>query len=57
MLDKIKTIFTIPDLKRRILFTVALLVIVRMGAHIPVPGVDGAALAQAFQNLQNSLFG
>ena len=57
MLDKIKTIFTIPDLKRRILFTVALLVIVRMGAHIPVPGVDGESLASAFQNLQNSLFG
>jgi len=57
MLDKIKTIFTIPDLKRRILFTVALLIIVRMGAHIPVPGVDGEALARAFQNLQNSLFG
>jgi len=57
MLDKLKTIFTIPDLKRRILFTVALLIIVRMGAHIPVPGVDGEALARAFQNMQNSLFG
>ena len=54
MLDKLKTIFTIPDLKRRILFTVALLIIVRMGAHIPVPGVDGEALARAFQNMQNS---
>ncbi len=57
MFDKIKTIFTIPDLKRRILFTVSLLVIVRMGAHIPVPGVDGEALARAFNDMQNSLFG
>lgn len=49
--------FVIPDLRRRILFTIGVLIVVRMGAHIPIPGVNGEALAGAFTNLQNSLFG
>ncbi|SVC57451.1 uncharacterized protein METZ01_LOCUS310305, partial [marine metagenome] len=31
--------FVIPDLRRRILFTIGVLIVVRMGAHIPIPGV------------------
>ena len=57
MIDKIQSIFIIPELRRRILFTIGILIIVRVGAHIPIPGVDGEALAGAFTNLQNSLFG
>ena len=57
MIDKFKSVFVIPELRKRILFTVSILIIVRMGAHIPIPGVDGEALAGAFTNLQNSLFG
>ena len=57
MIDKIQSIFVIPDLRRRILFTIGVLIVVRMGAHIPIPGVNGEALAGAFTNLQNSLFG
>ena len=57
MIDKIQSMFVIPDLRRRILFTISVLIVVRMGAHIPIPGVNGEALAGAFTNLQNSLFG
>mgnify|MGYP001184078129 CR=1 FL=1 len=57
MIEKFKNIFTIPELKKRILFTVAILVVVRIGAHIPIPGVDSEALGAAVQNLQNTLFG
>ena len=57
MIDKIQSIFVIPDLRRRILFTIGVLIVVRMGAHIPIPGINGEALAGAFTNLQNSLFG
>ena len=57
MIDRIQSIFIIPELRRRILFTLSLLIVVRVGAHIPIPGVDGEALAGAFTNMQNSLFG
>ena len=57
MIDKIKSIFSIPELRFRILFTLGILIIVRVGAHIPIPGVNGEALAGAFSNFQNSLFG
>jgi len=59
MIDKIRNIFNIPELRRRILFTFGVLIIVRVGAHIPLPGVNGDALRAAFENLQsqNTLFG
>ncbi len=57
MIDKIKNIFTIPELRQRILFTVGVLVIVRIGAHIPIPGVNGEALTGAFSDMKNTLFG
>jgi preprotein translocase subunit SecY len=57
MIDKIKNIFTIPELRERILFTIGVLVIVRIGAHIPIPGVNGEALSGAFADMKNTLFG
>ncbi len=44
----------IPDLRRRLLFTAFMLVLYRLGAHLPVPGVDVRALQQLFQQ-QGSL--
>ncbi len=44
--------FKLPDLRRRILFTVAILVAYRFAAHVPVPGVDADALKQIFQGNQ-----
>ena len=57
MIDKIQSVFIIPELRQRISFTMLLLIVVRVGAHIPIPGVDGQALANAFGSLENSLFG
>ena len=45
----------VPDLRAKILFTLAMLVVFRFVAHVPVPGVDAQALAQAFQ--QQALLG
>ncbi|TLS65537.1 preprotein translocase subunit SecY [Mariprofundus erugo] len=47
----------IPELKSRILFTLGMLIVYRVGAHIPVPGIDAAALAQFFSQAQGSLLG
>jgi preprotein translocase subunit SecY len=57
MINKIQSIFVIPELRSRIFFTLSLLIVVRVGAHIPIPGVNGEALAGAFTSLENSLFG
>lgn len=48
MLGSFGDAFRLPDLKRRILFTLGVLFIFRLGAHIPTPGVDTAAMAQLF---------
>jgi len=57
VIDRIKNIFLIPELRTRIFFTLGLLVVVRIGVHIPIPGVNGEALQAAMQGYQNTLFG
>ena len=57
MIEKIRTIFSIPDLRSKIFYTLSILIVVRVGAHIPIPGVDAIALAGAFERLQDTLFG
>ncbi len=47
----------IPELRRRILFTIGMLAIYRIGCHIPVPGVNTETLSKFFQSKQNTLFG
>jgi len=47
----------IPELKARILFVLGMLIIYRVGAHIPVPGIDAHVLAQFFSQAQGSLLG
>ena len=53
MLEKFFNIFRIPDLRKRVFFTFAMLAVYRLGAWIPTPGVDTAKLAVLF-NAQNS---
>ncbi|MEA1939270.1 MAG: preprotein translocase subunit SecY [Candidatus Caldatribacteriota bacterium] len=48
MFEKIGNLFKIPGLRKRIYFTVAMVVIVRFGSHLPLPGVDKTALANLF---------
>jgi len=57
MLQKFQNIFKIPELKRRILFTLLVFVIYRVGGHIPVPGIDARALGEFLKAQQNTLFG
>ncbi|MFN3535392.1 MAG: preprotein translocase subunit SecY, partial [Desulfatiglandales bacterium] len=45
MVTGFQNIPKVPELKRRILFTLAMLIVYRLGCHIPTPGIDGAALA------------
>src|SRR5664279_5634059 len=55
--DAIANIFRIPDLRKRVLFTLGLLAVYRIGAQIPTPGIDSAQLARFFQQNQGSLLG
>ena len=55
MLETLRGAFRIPDLRRRILFTLAMLVVFRLAAHIPVPGVNRAAISQLISG--GTLFG
>ena len=57
MIEKLRTIFQVPELRRRILFTLAMFVVYRIGEHMPTPGVNAAALAGAFRSQANTLFG
>src|SRR5438105_2705265 len=57
MLEKFRNIFQVPELKRRILFTLGLFVVYRLGEHVPTPGVNARALAGAFESQRGTLFG
>ncbi|MFQ6102950.1 MAG: preprotein translocase subunit SecY [Candidatus Glassbacteria bacterium] len=52
-----QNLFKIPELKRKILFTVFILVIYRIGGHIPVPGINVQALGDFFARSRGTLFG
>ena len=53
----VENLARVPELKKKLLWTFALLAVYRMGIHIPIPGVDSAALAEFFAQAQNTLFG
>ena len=57
MLEKLANIFRIPDLRKRILFTLGLLAVYRLGGHIPTPGINADKLQQFFEQNQGSLLG
>ena len=57
MIEKIRNIFAIPELRRKILFTLGILVVVRVGAQIPIPGIDTAALFEAMKAFEDTFFG
>jgi len=57
-MDSLKNIFAIPELRKRVLFTFAMLAAYRVGAHIPTPGINTTALRElATQAAQSNLFG
>src|SRR6185503_15754250 len=56
-LEAITNVFRVPDLRKRLLFALALLAVYRLGEHIPTPGIDTNKLEQFFQQNQGTLFG
>jgi preprotein translocase subunit SecY len=57
MLDSIRNIFSIPDLRKRVFFTLLLLAIYRIGGQIPNPGISGTALAEFWQQQKGTILG
>jgi len=57
ILESFRNIFAIPDLRKRVLFTFALLAVYRIGSHIPTPGLDAESLAKFFEANQSGILG
>jgi len=57
LLEGLGSVSKIPELQRRILFTLLLLVVYRIGVYIPTPGIDNVALLSYFEQAKGSLFG
>lgn len=57
MIGSITNIAKIPELKRRVIFTLLMLLVYRIGVHIPTPGINAAALKEFFGRYQQTLFG
>src|SRR4029434_9861070 len=55
--DSLKNIFAVADLRKRVLFTLGLLAVYRVGGHIPTPGVNSEALALLAEQAKNTMFG
>jgi len=55
--ESFANIFRIPELKRRVFFTLGILIVYRIGAHIPTPGIDSAALAEIFAQAKGTILG
>ena len=57
MIDSLKSILAIPDLRKRMLFTLMVLAVYRVGSHIPTPGVNTEALAILSEQAAGTMFG
>ncbi len=57
MLQSLRNIWDIPDLRKRVLFTLGLLAVYRLGNHIPTPGINAKALIDFFEQNRSNWFG
>ncbi len=57
MLNALQNIFRIPDLKKRVIYTLAMLAVFRIGCNIPTPGIDSQALLHFFAQSKGTLLG
>jgi preprotein translocase subunit SecY len=57
MLEKLANIFRVPDLRKRVLFTLGLLAVYRLGGHIPTPGINTDKLASFFDQQRGTVLG
>jgi preprotein translocase subunit SecY len=55
--ESLRNIFTVSDLRKRVLYTLGLLAVYRVGHHITIPGVDNNAVLQFAESLKNTMFG
>jgi preprotein translocase subunit SecY len=55
LFQNFQNVFKIPELKRRVIYTLALLIVYRVGGHVPTAGINGQALARYFQGQHGSL--
>ena len=56
MFKTLRNAWRIEDIRKRILFTIAMIVVIRVGAQIPVPGTNAEAVKEIFASLQNDAF-
>src|ERR671913_156473 len=56
-IDSVKNLFAIAELRKRVLFTLGMLIVYRIGGHIPTPGINTAALAQLVEQARGTMFG
>lgn len=57
MLESIRNIFSIPDLRKRIIFTLFILAVYRVGWQVPNPGISGAALQEFWEQQRGTILG
>ena len=57
LVEAVRNIFAIPDLRKRVLFTLALLAVYRLGSYVPTPGVDPIALQEFFTAMSGGVVG
>ncbi len=57
MLEKLTNIFRVPDLRKRVIFTLGLLAVYRLGGHIPTPGINTDKLASFFDQQRGTMLG
>ncbi|OPX26115.1 MAG: preprotein translocase subunit SecY [Candidatus Cloacimonas sp. 4484_140] len=57
MLKSLFNVFKVPELKKKVLFTLGILIAYRLGSHIPTPGINTAALGEFFATQGNTIFG
>ncbi|MCK4812317.1 MAG: preprotein translocase subunit SecY, partial [Candidatus Marinimicrobia bacterium] len=57
MLQSVRSMFKIQELRQRLLFTLFILFLCRVGAHVPLPGIDTKLLAMAASGMDNTLLG
>ncbi len=56
-MSTLQNILAIPELRRRILFTLGMLAVYRIGCHVPTPGIDAQVLAKFFEGTEGTLLG
>ena len=57
MLETLRNAFKVKDIRSRIIFTFMMLIVIRIGCELPVPGVNGSVFQEWFKSQSNDGFG